>query len=60
MKNKEFLIIAVGIFFTIIAWMVIDLYHINTDRKVSIDVKPVSLSKFDDYRTIIDVLKAKK
>lgn len=60
MKNKEFLVIVIGIFFTIIAWMVIDLYHIKTNKAVGTDVKPVTLTKFDEYKSILDTLKSKK
>lgn len=50
MKQKEFLVIAVTVFLTIVAWMMADIYHIaNTEKIKSATpkiLKPV-VSKID-------------
>lgn len=36
MKQKEFLIISITVFLTIIAWLIADVYHISTTEKVKL------------------------
>ena len=60
MKNKEFLIISVGIFLTIIAWIVIDIYHIKTTVIRTESIKSVSIPNYEIDKTIIDAVMSKK
>jgi len=60
MKGKELLIISIGIFLTIIAWMTIDIYHINIKINEQINIKPAQVPNYVMDKTIIDVLKQKK
>lgn len=36
MKRKEFLVISITIFLTIIAWLIADIYHVSTTEKVKL------------------------
>ncbi len=60
MNKKELLILSVGVFLTIIAWMIIDIYHIKTSVIVRSKIKSVRLSNYQIDKKIIDILKEKK
>lgn len=59
MNRKEFLLISIGIFLTIVAWLVIDIYHIQTS-KAKKTIKPVSLSSYEISKKTIEILLEKK
>jgi len=48
MKQKEFLIISITIFLTIIAWLIADIYHIATTEQIKLInpkvLKPVNIN----------------
>jgi len=58
-KGKELLILSLGIFVTIIAWMMIDIYHIQTKINEQINIKPAQVPNYVMDSTIIEVLKEK-
>lgn len=60
MKGKELLILSLGVFLTIIAWMMLDIYHIQTKINEQIHIKPAQVPNYIMDKTIIDVLKQKK
>ncbi len=48
MNKKELLLISVGIFFTVIAWVIADIYHAATTEKIKTKVEaPTSLKKYE-------------
>jgi hypothetical protein len=60
MKGKELLILSLSVFLTIIAWMMLDIYHIQTKINNQINIKPAQVPSYVMDKTIIDVLKLKK
>lgn len=60
MKQKEFLIISVTVFLTVIAWIIADIYHITSTEKVKLRdttiAEPITIS-IDNH--IFDVLSKK-
>lgn len=47
MKHKEVFVISLMLFFTIIAWIALDLYHIINTQKLTIDTQqaePIKVS----------------
>jgi hypothetical protein len=60
MKNRELFILSIVVFFTIIAWMMIDIYHIQEKINEQIDIKPASIPNYQMDKKIIDMLKEKK
>ncbi len=61
MKQKEFLIISITIFLTLIAWITADLYHIATSEKLKVkdtaSAKPINV-KIDV--AVFDLLEQKR
>lgn len=60
MKGKELLILSLGIFLTIAAWMLLDIYHIQTKIDEQIHIKPVQVPNYVMDKKLIEVLKQKK
>jgi hypothetical protein len=52
--------IAIGVFLTIIAWVVIDIYHIQSAQDANEVIKPVSLSNYEINKKVIEILLNKK
>lgn len=60
MSGKEILIFAVGVFLTITAWMIIDLYHISEAQYINRDIPPVNVPKFQMNTQIFPTLAVKQ
>ena len=59
MNRKELLAISVGIFLTIIAWMVADLYHTKQSTVVEEIVNQGDIPSYKINPTIFKILKEK-
>lgn len=61
MKQKEFLIISITVFLTVVAWIVADIYHISSTEKVKLRdtaiTQPIQIS-IDS--SVFDVLMQKR
>lgn len=60
MKGKELLVLSLGVFLTIVAWMILDIYHIQTKISEQINIKPAQIPNYVMDKSIIDVLKQKQ
>lgn len=58
MNQKELLILSVGIFLTIVAWMIIDLYHLQNNPAESA-VGPVHVPSYSIDTRVFQVLQKK-
>ncbi len=59
MNRKELLIIAVGIFMTVIAWMIIDVYNIRKAPYNNLKMQPVVIPSYHIDTKTIEILKNK-
>jgi hypothetical protein len=59
MKGREIFILSLGVFLTIVAWMMLDIYHIQTKINEQINIKPAQVPDYQMDKTIIDVLREK-
>lgn len=59
MKGKEIFILSLGVFLTIVAWMMLDIYHIQTKINEQINIKPAQVPDYQMDETIIDILREK-
>lgn len=60
MNQKEILILSVGIFLTIIAWMLIDIYQLQNKHLIDKDIKGVNNLQFKIDDQIFKTLKERK
>jgi hypothetical protein len=56
MNGKELMILAAGVFLTIVAWMIIDLYHINEQEYINREIPPVEIPNFKINTSIFPTL----
>ncbi len=59
MKQREILILSIGIFFTIIAWMVIDIYHSQNKEAINKQVGAIGTMRFSINDNLFKTLKEK-
>jgi hypothetical protein len=59
MKKAEVFILSVGIFLTIAAWVVIDIYHIQQKINEQISIKPAQIPDYQMDQKVIELLKEK-
>ena len=57
MKRKETLLLSIGVFLTIIAWLVADIYHTSTEDKIK---SKISLPQVNQYKIDKDLLETLK
>lgn len=60
MKKPEILIFSIAIFLTILAWVLMDLYHIQQKISDQIGIKPVQVPDYQMDQKVIEILKQKK
>ena len=54
MNKKELLLISIGVFLTVIAWLIADIYHAATQEKIK---NKIALPQIIKYQTDENVLK---
>ncbi len=59
MNKKELLVISIGIFMTIVAWMIADLYHTKQTTVVAEVANQVQIPSYSINPTIFIILKDK-
>ncbi len=60
MRQKELLIISVTVFFTIITWIIADIYHVSTTQNITPLETPSTTNKTKTIDTsVLDVLQSK-
>ncbi len=59
MNQRELLIISIGIFLTIIAWMIIDLYHVQQSKTFQGNLGAVQVPSISINSKMFEVLKNK-
>jgi hypothetical protein len=60
MKKLEILIFSLAIFFTIVAWVVIDVYHIQQKINDQIGIRPATVPDYQMDQKVIEILKQKQ
>ena len=61
MNKKELLLISIGIFFTVIAWLIADIYHAATTEKIKTKIEAsTSLKKYEISADILSNLKERQ
>lgn len=60
MNHRELVVLVVGVFMTIIAWMIIDIYHLKNKQYTDRTIKEVETMQFKIDEKILNVLKEKQ
>jgi len=57
MNRKEVLLLSIGVFLTVIGWLIADIYHASTEDKIK---SRISLPQITQYKISKDVLEQLK
>ncbi|MCX7955697.1 MAG: hypothetical protein N2593_01130 [Patescibacteria group bacterium] len=60
MNKKEVLYITIGIFLTIIAWIVADIYYINNRKKSKIEIDIPKIENYKINKEVLRIIENKK
>ncbi len=60
MNRKELLLLSVGVFLTIIAWIIADIYHIRQTQQVKFSTDIIKKVDFKIKKQIFNKLKTRK
>lgn len=60
MKQKELLIVSIGIFLTVVAWVIIEIYRIGIEGVLEKEIPLPTVEEYDLDVTILDTLEEKK
>ena len=59
MNKKEVLLLSIGVFLTVIYWLVADIYHASTEDKIKSKLTLPQVNKYNINRELLDTLKSK-
>lgn len=60
MNKKELLLLSIGVFLTVVAWLIADIYHAATTEKIKNKIElPVEIKYNIDLKTL-NILQEKK
>ncbi len=59
MNKKEILLLSIGIFLTVVAWLIADIYHAATEDKIKLKISLPQVSQYKINKDILETLKNK-
>ena len=59
MNRKEVLLLSIGVFLTVITWLIADIYHASTEDKIKSRIVVPQVNKYEIHRGLLDTLRNK-
>jgi len=59
MNRKEVLLLSMGVFLTVICWLIADIYHASTEDKIKSKMSLPQIYKYKISKDVFDTLKNK-
>ena len=59
MNKKEILLLSIGVFLTVVAWLIADIYHAATEEKIKQRVELPILKKYQVEEKILEELRVR-
>ena len=59
MNKKEVLFLSIGVFLTVVAWLIADIYHAATEEKIKTKVNIPTLNNYKIDKDLLESLKTK-
>jgi len=59
MNKKELLFLSIGVFLTVIAWLVADIYHVSTEEKIKSKIEVPKLDNYKISKELLEIIKNK-
>ncbi len=60
MNKKELFLISIGLFFTVIAWLIADIYHAASTEKIKAKAVGPVLKKYEISTKVLKILQEKE
>jgi len=60
MNKKELLFLSIGVFLTVIAWLIADVYHVTTEEKIKTKINIPTLNNYKISTELLKTLKDKQ
>jgi len=60
MNKKELLFIAIGIFLTVVAWVVADIYHAASEEKIKTKIEIPKLENYQINKNLLEIIEKKQ
>ncbi len=60
MNKKEVLFLSIGVFLTVVAWLIADIYHAATEEKIKIKIDIPQLENYKISKELLQVIENKK
>lgn len=57
MNKKEILLLSIGVFLTVVAWLVADIYHASTEDKIKSKISLPQVYRYKINKDILETLK---
>lgn len=59
MNRKELLLLSIGVFLTVVAWLVADIHHAATEEKIKIKTAIPTLKRYEIKEDVLTILRDK-
>jgi len=59
MNRKEVLLLSIGVFLTVICWLIADIYHASTEDKIKSRIAIPQVYQYKISTDLLDTLKSK-
>lgn len=59
MNRKELLLLSIGVFLTVVAWLIADIHHAATTEKIKVKTEIPTLKRYQINQEVLDILKTK-
>ncbi|KKP52736.1 MAG: hypothetical protein UR42_C0005G0004 [Candidatus Roizmanbacteria bacterium GW2011_GWA2_33_33] len=59
MNRKEVLLLSIGVFLTVVAWLIADIYHASTEDKIKSRMSLPQVSQYKISKDLFETLKNK-
>lgn len=59
MNRKEILLLSIGVFLTVVSWLIADIYHASTEDKIKSKVSIPQVYHYKISKELLDTLKNK-
>lgn len=60
MNKKELLFLSIGIFLTVVAWLIADIYHAATEEKIKTRIEIPQLDNYKINKELLNIIENKK
>lgn len=59
MNRKEVLLLSIGVFLTVVAWLIADIYHASTEDKIKSRISLPQVYQYKISKKLLETLKNK-